>query len=368
MRLANGQTPKEISSNRDVSIHTVRNQIQTVLTKTDCKTAPEMVKTITGMSSKFQTVQFETQALRKEEIGNQNTLRPAGFTSGGGRYFRYFEQGHPNGKPVIFIPSLMYDVGLSSSAAKRAVLFGLRFIIPMRAGYSDSDPNPQSDPESLVEATIEDLTRLIKYLGLDSVVLMSGWAGCYAQRLAIERPDLVSGLLQLNSVPLWKNEYLKTVRPRHRNIVKTSIRVPQVVPYLARLGKALMDSGRGEVFARSLDKDCEVDLRALDDPEILFAITNGFDEIARQGVFTFSEDMKTVHTNWIEDTKKLKTNVTLLKGDKHTDLPQSAYEIYKNAVPQAKIKHIKDGGSYLHLTHFEVVAKELQNLFAKNLT
>lgn len=364
MRLANGQTPEEISDDRKVAISTIRTQVQNILKKTETRTISEMVTIVTGMSAKFSTMKSQTETIIARQKEKYGILRPAGITLSDGRYLQYFEQGHPNGIPVILLHSLLHDVCLSQASAKAAVLQGLRIITPIRAGYGDSDPynNTNITSHELVDAGAKDLHKLIQHLGLSEVVLMSGWAGCFAQRFAINYPESVAGLLLLNTVPLWDDSFLRTMRTRHRNIVKTSIHAPQVVPYLARVGKALMDSDRGEFFAYTLDKDRAVDLAALKNPDNLMAITRGFDKITKQSVRAFAQDLLTVHTDWIVDAKKLNVPVTILVGSENKDFPEVAFQRYQDAVPEASIKSVKGGGTYLHYTHFSAVAKELQRL------
>ena len=368
MRLSNGRTPAEISIDRNVSIFTVRTQIQIILKKTGSRTIPEMVKTLTGMSAKYSTLKSQTDMIAARQKQNEGLLRPAGLTLNDGRYFQYFEQGHPNGLPVILFPFPMYDVGLSQASAKMAVLRGLRVITPLRAGYGDSDTNPKNTAYELVDSSAADLRNLLDHLGLSKVVLMCGWAGFHAQRFAVKHPDLVHGILQLGTIPIWNNAYIKTLRSRQRNVMKTSIHAPQVVPYLARVGKALMDSGRGTLFATSLDKDRPIDLEALEDPDNLDTIMRGYEVIGKQGVRTIAKDLHAIHADWKPDAEKLTVPITVLVGSKNTDYPESSFLDYQKTVPQTIIKYIEGAGSYLHLTHFDIVSKELQALAAKKVT
>ena len=368
MRLANGRTPKEISIDRNVSIFTVRTQIQMVLKKTESRTIPEMVKTLTGMSVKYSTLKSQKDMITARQTQNESLLRPAGLTLNDGRYFQYFEQGHPNGLPVILFPFPMYDVGLSQASAKMAVLRGLRVITPLRAGYGDSDPNPKNSAYELVDSSAADLRNLIEHLGLSKLVLMCGWAGYHAQHFAVKHPNLVHGILQLGTIPIWNNAYIKTLRSRQRNVMKTSIHAPQVVPYLARVGKALMNTGRGTLFATSLDKDRPIDLEALEDPDNLETIMRGYEVIGKQGVRTIAKDLHAIHADWKYDAEKLTVPITVLVGSKNTDFPETAFLDYQKIVPQTVIKSIEGAGSYLHLTHFDIVSKELQSLSAKKIT
>lgn len=73
----------------------------------------------------------------------------------------------------------------------------------------------------------------------------------------------------------------------------------------------------------------------------------------------FVADLKTIHTNWIEDSKNLNIPITVLRGEKNSDQPETAFEKYQTAVPHAKIKRVNGAGVYLYLTHFDRVLDEL---------
>jgi len=360
MRLANGETPKEISTARQSSIHTVRTQIKQVLQKTDSRNISDMVRIFTGISARFESVRPNEQQAMVQKRRSDGLLRKGGFTLSDGRFMEYLEQGHPNGRPVLLIHSLITDVGLSQDCAKQAALNGLRFITLIRAGYGDSDPNPASNLDQMLDQAVDDMRAFCRHLGIDRATLVSGWGGCFAQRFAIRYPDMVEGILQLRIVPVWYDSYVLSSRPRYRNIVKTSIHMPQVVPYLAGLGKVLIDTGREQVFASGVNRGRPVDLKALKDEDIFQTVARGYRVIVKQGVATFAEDLKTVHTDWESDAKQLIVPVTILVEPEYLDAPKAMFDRYMQIVPQARLKHIEGAGEYLYMTHFGDVLSEIE--------
>ena len=85
----------------------------------------------------------------------------------------------------------------------------------------------------------------------------------------------------------------------------------------------------------------------------------------KQGTQAFINDLKTIHTNWIDESRKLQVPITVLRGGLNQDQPVSAFTKYKAAVPHAKMKVIEDAGTYLYLTHFDRVLEELGLLLVK---
>ncbi|MEE4211971.1 MAG: alpha/beta hydrolase [Parvularcula sp.] len=293
---------------------------------------------------------------------DQAMLRYGSMTLPDGRRLEFLEQGHPKGQPVILVHSLITDVGLSSSATRRAVMAGLKFITPIRAGFGNSDPNPAPDIEASVENGADDLNALLEHLNIDQTVMIGGWASSFVQRFATRYPNKLKGMIILRCVPLWADSFLPSIRPRYRNILKSSIFLPAAVPYLAKLGRILMTSGQELAFARGMNRERERDLAALDDPDILETVKRSYHCICAQGTDTFVFELKTVHHDWSKDACAVRVPTTIIVEDDFIDYPQSAFEKYVELVPHARLSKVEGAGEYLYLTHFETVIEELSCL------
>lgn len=357
-KLTDGLSPAEVADARGASIHTVRTQIKSLLRKTDVRGIPDLVRVFSNISARL-AVSESAAPGSPGQVDGQSMLRYGRMTLADGRQLEYLEQGHPNGSPVLFLHSLITDVGLSRTATRKAVMAGLRFITPIRAGYGNSDPNPTRDIEVAVENTATDLHALLGHLGIKQAVLVSGWAGCFAQRFASKYPEKVSGLILLRSVPLWRDDFLPSMRPRYRNIVKSSIHLPSAVPYLAKLGKILMDSGRESTFARGMNRERERDLKSLEDPQIMETVSRSYHCISKQGTDTFVFELKSIHRDWSHHATQVRVPTTIIVEDDFLDFPKKAFDQYVDLVPHAKLSTVKGAGEYLYLTHFDALLQEI---------
>ena len=129
---------------------------------------------------------------------------------------------------------------------------------------------------------------------------------------------------------------------------------------MVRLAKAITDSGKGHLFVKEIETDSRVDLDVLrNNAHLLDTIAGGHEHNLKQGTQAFVNDLKTVHTNWIEESRKLQVPITVLRGGLNQDQPVSAFTKYEAAVPHAKMKVIEDAGTYLYLTHFDQILEEL---------
>jgi pimeloyl-ACP methyl ester carboxylesterase/DNA-binding CsgD family transcriptional regulator len=333
MRLAKGQTPANIAADRKSSIHTVRTQIKNILSKTDARGIPDMVRTLSVMSSKFFAV--ESQLTRAESSSSNKPLARSGFMSlPDGRILSYIEQGHPNGIPVINIHSAVSGAHITPASAQYAVLHGMRIISPYRPGYGDSDHNFKPDIRTTCDAFADDLLQLVEHLKLKQPVIVGK---PYAQRFAAKYPDKVRALICLNYVPLWNDSQLDHMSNRYRTMIKTSMYSPGIVKYPARLSKILIDTGRGRKFLEGFNSGGQSASQKKKKSEQIDHILYSLKEQMKQGVEAFTHDVASIHTDWSEDAKKLKVPVTVICGDPNPYQPRYAFERYAELVPHAKM-------------------------------
>lgn len=362
MQLSNGIPVKGIAANRGTTLYTVRSQIKQLLSKSESRDIPDLVRKVSSLSSRYNAVTQQSYRFAQGNLGDSST-RYFNLILPDGRFMEFIEQGHPHGIPILQVHSVTSSIKLTNDAIRQAVLGGWRFITLSRAGYGNSSPNPQPTAEATVDAAVEDYIFLLDYLGIQDILVLSGWAGCFSQRLAVQHPGRVRGIVQTGCVPVWERNHLRYMKPRHRIILKTSLHAPAAAPYMLKVAKALIDSGKERHFVEDIEKNSDVDISALKGDAHLFdIITEGHKRNLKQGTEAFIGDLKTIHTDWLADTKKLTVPIIVLRGSENYDKPDSAYQKFKKAAPHAEIRTIKGAGVYLYLTHFSSVLQAFTEL------
>ena len=356
--LASGKSPKDIAERRGSSILTVRTQIKHLIDKMACKDIPDVVRKICNMSTRFSAV--TSQIKRTENSFTQESFAKLGsLTLRDGRFMEYIEQGHPNGRPVIHIHSLMNGPKQSGAAAQLAVLRNWRFISPSRAGYGNSDQNRETGIHGNINSTATDVAELVNHLGLKDVIVIGS---IYAQKFALNYPDLVRKFVCVNKVPAWHIDELQHLQRRQRNMIKTSMYTPMLSKFPARLAKILIDTGRERAFFKGLNSNNKYDMATLDNPEYFRVLTEGMKHSFAQGVDAFTRDVQAHHTDWTEDAKQLRVPVTIIFGRESTMQTKFGLERYLSAVPNARVIEIEKAGLYLPITHFEMILDALEDI------
>ena len=360
MKLMEGITPQDIAEIRDVSVLTVRTQIKHAVEKTGANNQADMIRILGAMAGQYVNVESHLSDA-EAKLSKDAMVRYGSMTLRDGRHFEYLEQGHPNGRPVLHIHSMMNGPRQSDEFARYLVLKGWRLISPSRPGYGNSDANMKTDIRDLVRSTTRDMHELVRHLGLKDLIVIGT---IYAQNYVATYPDYVRGFLCVNKVPLWEMEDLKHFQPRQRRIIKTSIFTPQIAKFPARLAKILIDTGRENLFIHGLNKNSPADIEAVKDPIVFEVVAEGFRHALKQGVEAFTTDVMAHHTDWSEDASKLTRPVTILSGTENTMNPQILIDRFVEIQPRTNIRLVENAGIYLPITHPAIITEECEKLWS----
>ncbi len=362
-QLANGQNPAEIAADRGASINTVRTQVKRLLKKTHARGIPDLVRMLCGFAANFGA------ELARQDASTDASSRWCSCTLSDGRRMSYLEQGDPNGTPVLFIHNMLYGVSWVTASVEAATQKGLRIIAPSRPGFGESSRNPHDIGEQLVNQTCDDIAALIDMLALPQVLVVGHAAGSiYAQRFAVRFKHRVRGLLFVSHVPVWRESFLAGLPRRQRVIARTTRYAPSALPFVTRIGAALIESGRENQFIDALHQDIKADMRALRRPDVFDAVTTGLRHTVRNGSFGFVADCPLVLQDWSHDAEQLNVPVRVLHGQDDKVVNQQYIEAYLQHKPDTTVTLVEEAGQFLLFSHWPMVLDALQQLHEQTRT
>lgn len=363
--LADGCSPSEIADLREVKITAVRTQIVNIKNKIGARDIPDIVRRFVSMGLRERSVRSQISRMEAIRGIDRHMVRDANMTLRDGRRLQYFEQGHPKGRILLNIHSLISGVKFSEQASKALVLNGYRMISPSRAGYGKSDPNPQSQSTDVIEHCVKDLIELLDHIGANEVIITTGWAGAIAQKLALRNVGRVKGLVFCGTVPTWEHHYQDSLSKSDRIIIKTSRHAPEALSYLIQVRTAVKNAHHNGIFLQNRGMSTFIEQGALRQSESYPLIETTFKHNFKQGVRAFCEDLASTHQDWTEDGRKLEVPVIILKGTERHALPNEAFEKYLNAVTQSKLVEVEGAGLDLTLTHFQKLLDVVSELYSQ---
>lgn len=158
-RFREGQTLRDIAEDLDLSIHTVRNQLRSILEKLGLQRQSELIRTLSGLAPL-------TPAAAGVDDSAADAPPRLSLTLSDGRHLAYRDYGAPGGRTLV-----MFHEGLGSSllptgADALARRLGVRVVCPERPGFGASSPRADYG----FDAVAADIAELCAALDLRQVM------------------------------------------------------------------------------------------------------------------------------------------------------------------------------------------------------
>lgn len=365
--LVEGKSIKAICAERKRSMDTVRTQIRSILAKTETRSQTELIRITLSLMDVVGQSLSETEP----RTATGGKLLPIPFQSmmqPGNRRYDWIEFGKPNGRTCLFLP---IDYGLirwPASAEKEAFRRGIRVVVPVRAGYGHSGQLPPR--VDYAGETAADLARLLDHLGIrQAAVLPLGADIRYAMRLAIARPDLVTGILACSgTLPISTPAQYDRMGKWHKFILANARYAPLILPFLVRAGFSLARRIGKEQFLNSVNAGSPADIRTFADPEVREAMLLGSEislsdwHIAYEA---FARECIDSETDWSEIVRKCPVPVKMLQGGEDPQSPKATIEELIPLYPNLDIEIVDNAGQLLFFQEWPRVFNELEAFLPK---
>ena len=231
--LAEGLTARLISQRLERSEGTVRNQIKSILAKTETRGLASLNRIVALIS---ETIEGAPASVSKRD-GDRIELEILRLPDG--RSLEVRRQGPLDGRPVLFLHGMLFGSELPRSALDLLYRQNLKLIAPARPSFGMSDP-PPGIPEDEADRLVQDLVFILDRYGIDRTVCLTNIAGAiYGYALAAAAPGRISGLVNVAStVPLLKARQLVSMPPTQRLIAFLMRFMPTYLPPLLKSGVA----------------------------------------------------------------------------------------------------------------------------------
>lgn len=267
----------EIASQRERSVDTIRAQIKSILGKTETHSQLELVRLALSMMDMVVSTVGAAPGPRVISRGS-GRLEEREFhalVTPDGRRLDYLVLGDPAGRPVLFLP---LDYGLvrwPAPAEAEAARRGLRVIVPVRAGYGQSDPLPKS--RDYDAALIADTIQILDAEAAAPCPIISmGGDSYYAVQLARNHPHRFTALIACAGVlPMTRREQYERMEKWHRFILAGAKYTPHLLPFMVKAGFLLARKIGKRGFVHAVYGQCPADVETFEDPDVFEAMVTG---------------------------------------------------------------------------------------------
>ncbi|GHC09626.1 helix-turn-helix transcriptional regulator [Gemmobacter nanjingensis] len=351
---------KDIAEQRGRSIETVRTQARSILAKTETHSQSELVRVVLGLMD----VSFiPTSGVR--EVAGPGLLRDVEFQhlrGPAGRRLEFIEFGAPGGVPVLF---MHLDYGLirwPAEAERQAERRGLRIIVPVRAGYGESDLHGRGTDH--VQGVAEDYAAVLDHLGIAQVAVIALGADLrFALALADLRPGMVSGVIGCAAqLPLRTAAQYERMDKWQRFILANARYAPKVLPFLVQAGFSLARKLGKEKFFAQVNGGSPADMETFADPQVREAMLAG-SEVCLAARFSaheaFTRECISSERDWSALIRRCKVPVLLLQGDQDPQTPVQTIRELMDDYPRLRVEFLPATGQLLFFREWRQVLDRL---------
>lgn len=350
----------EIAGQRGRSVDTIRAQIKSILGKTETHSQVELVRLALSMMDMVTLTVRTASGLRAVSRGN-GALEERAFRSlvtPDGRRLDYLVLGDPMGKPLLFLP---LDYGLvrwPAPAEAAATRQGIRIIVPVRAGYGQSDNLPKSADYDT--ALIKDTLQVLDAEAAGPCpILPLGGDTYYAVRLCLAAPERFTAIVACAGVlPLTRREQYERMEKWHRFILAGAKYTPHLLPFMVKAGFLLARKIGKRGFIHAVYGQCPADVDTFEDPDVFEAMVTG-SEVALSDLHSahdaFSRQvLGGQKLDWSDDINALRDTlpVVFLNGTQDPQIPRATLEEFRRDYDWIDYRVFEDAGQLVFFRHW----------------
>ena len=359
--LIQGLSIKEISEEKNVSPHTVRSQVKSIMHKTETSRQAELVSLVYNGMSDFVTSLADDEQGKRSSILNKSQYLLQDYNViqlSDGRNLAYTEYGDPNGEPLFHCHSVLGSrLELATDAEKISQEKSVRLIVMDRPGFGASDPNPNM----AFVAWVNDLVQLADHLNIEKFSL-TGYAmgGQYALACAHEIPERLKYVAIISSgmAPQSKSDYNNMIP-----LYKMSNRLAKHIPTLYKLMMTIAVKGvsaeQSSFFSQFQEYLGSADQEIMKSPEFKKNIYASLIEGIKQGGKSNPQEAVMLMNDWGFKLENIKVPINIWHGTSDYHVPSKLGQRYSEHINNTNL-FIKEGqGHYMFYNHWSEILDEL---------
>ncbi|MDP3961288.1 MAG: helix-turn-helix transcriptional regulator [Pseudorhodobacter sp.] len=361
-----GRPLREIAEARGRSVETVRAQLRSVLAKTETHAQSELVRVVLGLMD-VSLLPSGAPALAPRNSGLVD-LPFHRLQLPDGRRLDWIEFGAPDGAPCLY---MHLDYGLirwPAAAEAWARARRIRVIVPLRAGYGNSDLHDKQ-VDRLTGCTA-DYAAVLDHLGVTRVAVLALGADLrFAINLSLLRPGLVSGILGCAAqLPLRTAAQYDRMDKWQRFFLANARYAPRVLPFIVQAGFSLARRLGKEAFFTKVNGGSPADVQTFARAEVREAALLGSevcigDTWSAQEAFT--RECLDSEKDWSAIVRACVVPVVLLQGDQDPQTPMQTIRELMLDFPKLEVSFLPQTGQLLFFKEWPLALEQLERFLPR---
>jgi len=364
--ISQGLPLKDIAEARGRSLETVRTQLRSILSKSETHSQSELVRVVLGL---MDVATMPTEGVAPSiPLGTMDPVTFNHMKGADGRRLEWIEFGSPTGAPCLFLHLHYGLIRWPASAERAARLRGLRVIVPVRAGYGQTDPLPRGVDH--LDGVVTDYLTVLDRLGVRRAAVVALGADLrFAAALAARRPGQVTGILGCSAaLPLTHLAQYDPMGKWQRFAQANARYAPNILAFVVRAGFSLAQRIGKDVFFARLNATSVADMAALSKLEIREAMLAG-SEVLLSGRHSahqaFTDECITAERDWSGLLRACPVPVTLLQGDQDLQAPEVTIRDLLRAYPAITARFVSGAGQLLFFSDWATALDVLERFLPR---
>jgi pimeloyl-ACP methyl ester carboxylesterase/DNA-binding CsgD family transcriptional regulator len=364
--ISQGMPLKAIAETRGRSVETVRTQLRSILAKSETHSQSELVRVVLGL--------MDVATMPTEGIAPSiplGTIDPVSFNhmkGADGRRLEWIEFGSPTGAPCLYLHLHFGLIRWPAAAERAARLRGLRVIVPVRAGYGQTNPLPRG--ANHLDGVVTDYLTVLDRLGVRQAAIVSLGADLrFAAALAARRPAMFTGILGCSaSLPLKRAFQYERMGKWQRFAQANARYAPNILPFVVQAGFSLARRIGKDVFFARLNATSRADMESLSKLEIREALLAGTEVLigARNSAHqAFADECLTAETDWSGLVRTCPVPIILLQGDQDLQAPAATIRELLEDYPDVTARFVSGSGQLLFFSNWAMALDVLERFLPR---
>lgn len=278
----------KVATQRGVSVHTVRTQMKTILSKTGATSQAELVRLFSMVTSRQMLRNRGLISKWQDPLGRELILK-----SDTGREIAWTWMGARHGTPVVFLRGMAMSYLLPESAEKMLKQAGIKLLIPSRPGYGNSSLHLDLP---VLEDNRSMLQEFLDGMGLKGCVgigVSDGIIPLLAQQ--DKDPTTFRALISVGFNGCLNRAAFRKLPVPQATLLRLAKTAPRLLDLIARIGQRMIARYGVDWYLDRAHASTPLDLQICRNPSTATLVQEACSHMIVQGTHTFVRDMQMFH-------------------------------------------------------------------------
>lgn len=277
-----------VAALRKVSVHTVRTQMKTILSKTGATSQAELVRLFSMVASRQMLRNRGLLTEWQDPLGREKIL-----VTDSRRKIAWTWMGAPDGTPAIFLRGMAMGYLLPESAEKMLKRAGIKLLIPSRPGYGNSSLFEELPVLEDNRVMLEEFLVGMGLKGCVGIGLSDGIIPLLAQQ--DKAPDTFSALISVGFNGCLNRAAFRKLPVPQATLLRLARTAPRLLDLIARIGQRMIARYGVDWYLDRAHASTPLDLQICRNPTTATLVRDACSHLVVQGTRTFVRDMQMFH-------------------------------------------------------------------------